>query len=222
MKNILEDIKTFLVELVGLIGGLIWAQNSRWDYEPIILISASLLGIIIFAIIKVSPSNVERPIVELELVSDSSFRAARKMIPNVSPTNENGYFIQEPDGIYYYEIDNKYNLIVRNNSVQNAYNIKIYAPKVTFLQFHNETNSLEPLTINNPKTIRMVYRIHEGMTHEQAEILLNNTLTDELKNSFMLIEYQNEQRKTFYSKFTALNVNERIEKKPNLTNYRLI
>ncbi len=144
MKKFLEDIKTFLAEIVGLIGGIIWAKNTNWDYEPVILISISLLGIIIFVIIKLLPSDEEKPIVELELISNTSFRKAREIIPNVSPRNEDGHYIQETDGIYYYEIDHNFDLIVRNNSINNAYNIKIFAPKVGFLKFQNETNSLEP------------------------------------------------------------------------------
>ena len=222
MKKILEDIKTFLAELVGLIGGIIWAKNTNWDYEPIILISVSLLGIIIFVIIKLLPSDEEKPIVELEMVSDTSFRKAREIIPNVSPRNEDGYYIQEATGIYYYEIDHKFDLIVRNNSIQNAYNVKIYAPKVGFLKFRNETNSLEPLTINSPRTIKMVYHIGKGMNQTEADEALNNKLTDDLKNAFMIVEYQNEKRKTYYSKFTAFNLNELMDKKPDLENYRII
>jgi hypothetical protein len=222
MKKILEDIKTFLAEIVGLIGGLIWAKNTNWDYEPIILISLSLLGIIIFVLIKSIPSNEERPIVEMELISNTSFRKAREIIPNVSPRNENGNYIQETNGLYYYEIEHKFDLIIRNNSIQNAYNIKIFVPKVAFLMFINETNSLEPLTIHNPRTIKMVYRIGKGMTHAEADELLDNKLTEDLKNAHMIIEYQNEQRKTYYSKFTPLSTNVRLGKNPNLDGYKVI
>ena len=222
MKKYLEDIKTFMVEIIGLIGGLIWAKNANWDYEPIILISFSVVGIIIFVTIKFLPSEEGKPIVELELVSDSSIRKAREIIPNISPRNEDGYYIQDDNGIYYYEIDHKFNLIVRNNSIYNAYNIKIFAPKVDFLRFYNYTNSLEPLTINNARVLKMVYHISGGMTHSAAEQVLNNSLTDDLRNAFIIVEYQNEKRKTYYSKFIALNSNGSLTKKPNLDNYIMV
>lgn len=222
MKRILEDIKTFIVEIIGLIGGLFWAKNSNWEYEPIILIAISLVGIILFVIMKLIPSNEERPIVELEMDYEKSFRSPQKMIPGKSPINAEGYYLQEPDGIYFYEIEHFFKLIVRNNSIQNAYNIKIYVPKVGFLKFRNETNALEPLIINNSKVIQMHYTIAKGMTFSEAEKTLNNKLSEELKSTIIIVEYQNEQRKTYYSTFTPLNNNERLKGKPDLKNYRLI
>lgn len=223
MKNFLEDIKTFVAESIGVIGGIIWGINTNWDYEPIILLAISTLGILMFFILKILPHDEEYPIVELELVSNHSIRAAPKMIPDKSPRNEEGYYLQEEDGIYYYEIEHNYDLVIRNNSIQNAYNVKIYVPKAYFLKFLNETNSLEPLTINNPKTIKMKYNIAKGMTRNDAEILLSNKLTEELKKSEMIVEYQNEKRKTYYSKFIPLNKNERLKKAPiNLNEYRVI
>lgn len=223
MKEILEDVKIFIAETIGIVGGVIWGINSKWDYEPIILLLISSIGMIIFIMLKIIPRDETFPIVELELISNNSFRAPPKMIPDKSPRNENGYYLHEVDGIYFYEIDHMYDLVIRNNSMQNAYNIKIYVPKVHFLKFNNETNSLEPLTINNPKTIKLKYSIGKGMTQNEAEILLNNKITDELKKSEIIVEYQNEKRKTYYSKFTPLNHNERLKKAPNnLHEYRII
>jgi hypothetical protein len=222
MKKILEDIKTFVAEVIGLIGGLFWAKSSNWEYEPIILIAISLAGIIIFVLIKLIPFNEERPIVELEMDYDKSFRSPQKVIPGKSPRNEEGYYLQEPDGVYFYEIEHFFKLIVRNNSIQNAYNIKIYTPKVGFLKFRNETNALEPLIINNSKVIKMQYTIAKGMTFAEAEKSLNIKLSEELRSVIMIVEYQNEQRKTYYSTFTPLNHNVLLKRKPDLKNYRLI
>ena len=38
----------------------------------------------------------------------------------------------------------------------------------------------------------------------------------------MIVEYQNEQRKTFYSSFTPMNNNQQLKVKPDLKNHRLI
>jgi hypothetical protein len=51
MKQILENAKTIIAELIGIIGGLIWAYKTNWDYEPLILLIASLTGFIISVII---------------------------------------------------------------------------------------------------------------------------------------------------------------------------
>lgn len=55
MRNILENIKTLIVELIGLIGGFIWAKHSNWDYEPLILMAVSFIGLIIFLFLRFFP-----------------------------------------------------------------------------------------------------------------------------------------------------------------------
>lgn len=45
MKRLFEDTKTIIVEAVGAIGGFIWAGSSNWDYEPLILMIVSLIGL---------------------------------------------------------------------------------------------------------------------------------------------------------------------------------
>lgn len=222
MKKFLEDIKTLIAEVIGLIFGLNWGYKNNWEDEPMILILISSVGIIIFILIKLFGTYEEKPVVELEMDHERSFRGPQKMIPGQSPKNAEGYFLQEPDGIYYYEFEHFFKLIVRNNSIQNAYNVKIYAPKVGFLKFRNKTNALEPLTINTPKTIEMVFTLGKGMAFAEAEKLLNFRLSEELTSIIMIIEYQNEQRRTFYSKFSPFNNNVRLKKKPDLKNYREI
>ena len=132
MKEILKDVKIFIAEAIGVVGGIFWGINSKWEYEPVILLLISSIGIIIFFILKLIPKDETFPIIELELILNNSFRAPPKMIPDKSPRNENGYYLHEVDGIYFYEIDHMYDLIIRNNSMQNAYNLKIHVPKVYF------------------------------------------------------------------------------------------
>lgn len=57
MRNILENIKTLIVELIGLIGGFIWAEHSNWDHEPLILMAVSFVGLIIFFVLRFLPSH---------------------------------------------------------------------------------------------------------------------------------------------------------------------
>lgn len=47
MREILEDAKTIIVELIGIIGGFLWAKHTEWDYEPLILLVASSIGLVI-------------------------------------------------------------------------------------------------------------------------------------------------------------------------------
>jgi hypothetical protein len=52
MKSIIENLITLLIAITGLIGGTIWAFNSNWEEEPIIIIIVSALEIIGFIILK--------------------------------------------------------------------------------------------------------------------------------------------------------------------------
>lgn len=52
MKKIINNIITFLIALVGLIGGGIWAYSSSWEMEPIILMAISAIEIVGFLILR--------------------------------------------------------------------------------------------------------------------------------------------------------------------------
>jgi hypothetical protein len=52
MKTIINNIITFLIALVGLIGGGVWAYSSNWEMEPIILMTISTMQIIGFLILR--------------------------------------------------------------------------------------------------------------------------------------------------------------------------
>lgn len=52
MKKIINSIISFLIAIAGLIGGGIWAYQTNWNIEPVILLIVSLLEIIGFLILK--------------------------------------------------------------------------------------------------------------------------------------------------------------------------
>lgn len=52
MKKIVNNIITFLIALVGLIGGGVWAYSTNWDMEPLILMTISAIEIIGFLILR--------------------------------------------------------------------------------------------------------------------------------------------------------------------------
>lgn len=47
MKYFFANFKTIIVEIIGIIGGFIWVKYKGWDPEPIILLVASSVGLII-------------------------------------------------------------------------------------------------------------------------------------------------------------------------------
>ena len=41
MKSLIHNVFTLIIALIGLIGGLLWCIQSKWDYEPLILLLVS-------------------------------------------------------------------------------------------------------------------------------------------------------------------------------------
>jgi hypothetical protein len=54
IKDALTSTAAFLISLVGLIIGIAWAIDSRWDWEPILVILISLAELLFFAFHKVN------------------------------------------------------------------------------------------------------------------------------------------------------------------------
>ena len=50
MKRYFTNIAGLVVAIIGLIGGLFWAFESEWEWEPIILFSGSFVHLIANAI----------------------------------------------------------------------------------------------------------------------------------------------------------------------------
>jgi hypothetical protein len=46
MKNPFKGGRAFILESVGVIGGLFWALDSNWHYEPLILLILSCIGLL--------------------------------------------------------------------------------------------------------------------------------------------------------------------------------
>ena len=224
MKQFLENINTFVVELLGLVGGFIWARNTNWDWEPLILMAVSFVGIITFILLKFVPDHEDRPMVELELTGEGGFRSPPGLIRDVSPKTEDGTaYLMEIGGIYLFSIKRNFDLIIRNNSKNNAYNLLIYKSNTSFpIRFESKYSSLEALTIDKPLKLRITYEIHRPMTHDEAEDILHTDVPDDLKNFTLLVEYGSEKRRKYYTQFIPRNTNEHLKKNPNLEHYERV
>lgn len=221
MKKFLENINTFLVEIVGLIGGFIWARNTKWDWEPIILIAVSFVGVVIFILLRFVPDHEDRPMVELELTGDGGFRSSPGLIRDVSPKTEDGTaYVMEIGGTYLFNVKRNFDLIVRNNSKNNAYNVLVFKSNTSYpVRFEGKYSSLEPLTIDKPLKLRLVYEVHRPMTHDEAKDILQSNVPDDLKNFVLLVEYKSERRRKYYTKFSPRNTNEHLKKSLSLEHY---
>jgi hypothetical protein len=221
MKKFLENINTFLVELVGLIGGFIWAKSTNWDLEPSILIAVSFVGVVVFILLRFIPDHDDRPMVELEMTGDGGYRSSPGLIRDISPKTEDGTaYVMEIGGTYLFKIQRNFDLIIRNNSKNNAYNIFLYKSNTSFpVRFEGKYSSLEPLIIDKPIKLKIVYEVHRPMTHDEAEVILQSNIPDDLKNFKLLVEYKSERRRKYYTSFSQRNINEPLKKAPNLEHY---
>lgn len=118
MKNIIHNIVTLLIGIVGLIGGIIWGYYSKWDFEPIILSSISLLEIIAYFTvpseqkkeISDKPKNYSKQQVEVT-VNNFSDTAESK---NSTPQKDRNAIIEtkkDKIGILFIDDDNNFNVV---------------------------------------------------------------------------------------------------------------
>ena len=224
MKRFLENINTLLVELLGLVGGFIWAKNTNWDWEPLILMAVSLVGVIIFILLKFVPDHEDRPMVEMEMTGNGGFRSPPGLIRDISPKTEDGdAYVIEIGGTYLFNVKRNFDLIIRNNSKNNAYNILLFKSNTSYpVRFEGKYSSLEPLTIDKPLKLRIVYEVHRPMTHDEAEVILQSNVPDDLKNFILLVEYKSERRRNYDTRFSPRNMNEHLKKAQNLDQYEKI
>jgi hypothetical protein len=50
MRTYISSIITLIASLAGLIGGFFWGKSQNWDWEPVILMTVSLIHILGFII----------------------------------------------------------------------------------------------------------------------------------------------------------------------------
>lgn len=215
MKKILEDTNTLLVSLIGVVGGLIWCLKNNLGIDAIILLSVSSVGLICFIGIKLFGES-SRPNVEIELKHSRSNRGPLMLAPNLSPQNDAEEYLHESDGVYHYDFEHSYKLIIRNNSTQNAYNVKVYVEKKYYIKFLNETNLLNALIVDKPKTIKAKYNFGRNLTQQQSLEELELKFNQELKTTRFIAEYQDEQGKNYFTEFFPPTTNVHLKKKPNI------
>lgn len=199
MTHFLGNLKTILLEAIGLIGGLIWAIHTNWDYEPVILVILSLIGLSISIVLRFRESDENRPYVQLEMICLGCQRSNPRITRN-SPRTEGGFALFENYGKYFFIIKWNYQIIIRNNSNSNAYevNIKVNKKYLKNISFHNNLNYLEPIIIDKPKVLNLSFEIKKEMNHKEAHRLYSNQYPTEIRKTDFLIEYKNEARDKKY------------------------
>lgn len=195
-----------IIEIIGFIGGFFWAISTKWEYEPVILLIVSFLGIISYFVFKASKDR-ERPYIDFEVKRGSSMAYPPKFVKE-SPKTEGHFDDIKPDGVYLFEFQIKYKLIIRNNSNLIAYYPKIYLNTKDLLYSSKEDNYSNPISITTPKTLDLELRITKKMIHSESNrVLQKENLPDVIKNLSLIATYQNEQRDSYSTKYTVLDGN---------------
>jgi hypothetical protein len=86
MKKIVNNLITFLIAIVGLVGGIIWIYISKWDMEPIILSVVSLLEIGGFIILRL----IDEPNSETENKYQQNINNAKKVNKQINIQKNKG------------------------------------------------------------------------------------------------------------------------------------
>lgn len=58
LKKVIENLVTAIISVIGIVGGILWAIKTGWDYEPTILVSVSSIEIISFIILRSMKENI--------------------------------------------------------------------------------------------------------------------------------------------------------------------
>ena len=88
MKKLIENVITLISASVCLIGGIIWALNSHFDYEPVILIIISALTILGYFLTNFLSKN-DSMVLEKEVLTPSNKNEQKVEVNvNVGSSNE--------------------------------------------------------------------------------------------------------------------------------------
>lgn len=170
-------------------------------YIPIIAI---VLGAAYFVYPRVENYFIIRPKLIIEIESNKGITSRQKFL---GYSNKNPPISEGPDEMWYiYEFDWLFNLIVRNNSEINAYEIKLLqrniAPKIEFdrdINFNKALKSHEEIEL----PFKISTRIEcQGKDREN----FFGSKPDVFKDLIILLEYKNPKGRNFYSSY-KFNIN---------------
>lgn len=120
MKNIIHNIVTLLIGIVGFFGGLIWGYYSKWEFEPIILSVISFFEIIAYFTVpkekkenkKVADKSQNKNKQKVE-VTVNNFASTNEKIPSKEKKNRNALIDSKKDkiGILFIDDDKNFNVV---------------------------------------------------------------------------------------------------------------
>ena len=161
---------------------------------------AIILGFLYFIYPRIETIFKKRPKLIVEIEPREGITSTQRLI---GYSNKNPKISEGPDEMWYnYEFEWLFNLVVRNNSEINAYDIKLLqkndAPRIEFrktINFQKAMKAHEEIELPFK-----IYKIIECQGKDRERLFENQA--DIFKTLFILLEYKNPAKREFYSTFS--------------------
>lgn len=126
------------------------------ETKTLLKIVALILGLLYFALPKIYNYYFKRPKLVVVIEPNKGITNSQTFI-RFSSKNPVGVPVNTPEGIGIYEFEWKFNLIIRNYSEVNAFNIKMCQHKNNYLNFKKNINPNKTLKAHEEETIPLIF-----------------------------------------------------------------
>lgn len=189
--NFFRKSIAIISEIVILILSFLWYLKTK-DYEPLIAIIATSVALLVGIL-----SNIlVRPRLMLHRKKNNWGRSPRGYTVNNPAIITVG--VDNPE--QYWELDWNYELEIRNNSSQTAYNIEVEyqnLPPKTFI--NGEIGKIEPLISLEKRIFKIKLVQNITGTHIDADRYLEHNADTLTQNLIIKLKYTDESGMTYYT-----------------------
>lgn len=213
----------FAMSFFALNYGYIWLIKGQGGMKAWLSIigTVSVLIELSFNLIDQLFGSKEKPKLQFEEIGISKGHSPSRPCLK-SPKNEEGHYLgRQEEGIYEWDLNWSYKLVIRNNSNYHAFNPKIHLKKkfvgVTFPGMNNykpdgiyllkeryvfpinNLNEKEPIKSGEKSLIRINFtKVYQG-TYNERDKELKNKIPNELEKFELLFELENGEGNTYFT-----------------------
>ena len=182
-------------------------------YVPII---ALIFGLVYFLFPRIE-NYYKRPLLIIELEPNDGITKIQTPL-GLSSKNQNKQTNDPDEFLYNYEFEWKFNLIIRNNSENNAYDIKtLQKNNMPKIEFQKKINFQKALKAHEELNLPFkIVTIVEVLGKDREEIFDNDP--NIFKDLSISLEYKNYKKNIFFSTF---NFNDSSTSHKKILNYEL-
>lgn len=170
------------------------------EASTILAILALIAGLISFGYPRIEIYFIKRPKLVVEINPNKGFTRSSSFI-DYHPDTDRTKPVNRPETIRIYELLWKFDLVIRNNSEINAFNVKMLQHKnATKLAFNASINPQKSLKTHEEVIIPFQFtKVIQSTTQEFPLHYTQNP--SDFKDLMLLLEYENEFGRKFYSRY---------------------